>query len=54
MPGREMHTCGRQHVLDEHEDSLLWADLDPLADDVHKLTHSEIGRDEVPTQSIKL
>jgi hypothetical protein len=47
--GEQLPTCGRQDILDEHEDSLLWADLDPLANDVHKLTHSEISRYKVPT-----
>ena len=37
------HTCGWEHILDEHEDGLLRADLDPLADDVHELTHCEIS-----------
>lgn len=49
---REMCTCGRQHVLDEHEDGLLWADLDSLADDIHELTHSEISRHKVPVSSV--
>lgn len=42
------HTCGWQHVLDEHEDGLLGADLDPLANDVNELTHSEISWNQVP------
>ena len=52
--GEQLPTCGRQHILDEHEDSLLWADLDPLANDVHELTHSEISRYKVPTAKRKI
>ena len=44
-------TCGRQDVLHKHEDGLLWADLYPLTNNVHKLTHGQICRDEVPEQS---
>lgn len=38
-------TGGRQHVLDEYEDGLLGAQLDALADDIHKLAHGQVGGD---------
>jgi hypothetical protein len=43
-------TSGRQHVLYKHEDGLLWANPDPLADDVHKLPHSEVSRHQIPAR----
>lgn len=39
--------CRREDLIDEDEDSLLGGELDPLADDVDKLTYSQIRRDKV-------
>ena len=43
-----MLTSGRQHVPNEDEYSLLGAELDALADDIHKLAHRQVGGHEVP------
>lgn len=39
--------CGRQHIIDENEDGLLWRQLDALADDVHELAYCQVGGHEV-------
>ena len=39
--------CRRQHLIDEDEDRFLRGELDPLSDDIDKLSDREIGRDEV-------
>src|SRR5438105_4966072 len=43
-----LRTSRRQHVLDEHEDGLLRADLYPLADDIHELAHSQVCGHQIP------
>ena len=40
-------SSGRQDFIDENEDSLLWGELDPLADDVDKLSNSQVCRDKI-------
>ena len=37
----------RQDLINENEDSLLWGELDALANDVDELANSEVSRDEV-------
>lgn len=37
----------RQDLVDEDEDGLLRRELDALADDIDKLSNSEVGGDEV-------
>eukprot|EP00243_Klebsormidium_subtile_P012889 TRINITY_DN8130_c0_g1_i1.p1 TRINITY_DN8130_c0_g1~~TRINITY_DN8130_c0_g1_i1.p1 ORF type:complete len:105 (+),score=6.33 TRINITY_DN8130_c0_g1_i1:466-780(+) len=39
--------CWWKNIVHEDEDSLLGAQLDPLPDDVHKLTHSQVGRYQI-------
>jgi hypothetical protein len=51
---KNSRTCRWQNVLDEHEDGLLWADLYPLADDVHELPNRQIRRDQVPATAVTL
>lgn len=38
---------GGKDLVDENEDSFLWGELDPLANDIDELTDSEIGRYKV-------
>ena len=38
---------GRKDLVDEDEDSLLWAKLDALPNDIDKLANGEICGDEV-------
>lgn len=38
---------GRQHLINENEDSLLGRQLNALADNVDELTNGEVGRNEV-------
>ena len=38
---------GRQDLIDEDEDGLLGAQLDPLADHVDELADGEVGGDQV-------
>lgn len=33
---------GWQHLIDEDEDGLLWAQLDALADDIDELTDGQV------------
>lgn len=42
-------TCWWKDIVHENEDSLLGAQLDPLPNDVHKLTHSQVSRYQVPS-----
>lgn len=37
-----------KNVLDENEDGFLRTELDPLADNINKLTNSQISWDQVP------
>ena len=41
------HQCSsrRQHLIDEDEDSLLWGELDALADNIYELANCEVGWD---------
>ena len=39
--------CRRQYLVDEDEDRFLRGELDPLSDDIDKLSDREIGRDEI-------
>ena len=41
------HECGsgRQHLINEDKDSLLWRELDALADDINELADGEVGWD---------
>ena len=43
------HQCSsrRQHLIDEDEDSLLWRELDALADNIYELADGEIGWDQI-------
>ena len=47
-PPPRARACRRQHVADEHENSLLGADLDALPNDVNKLADSEVCWHQVP------
>ena len=38
---------GRQDLIDEDEDSLLWAELDSLADNIDELPDGEIRGNQV-------
>jgi hypothetical protein len=40
-------SSGRQDLIDEDEDGLLWRELDPLPDDVYELTDSQVGWDKI-------
>lgn len=41
------HECGsgRQHLINEDEDCLLWGELDALADNINELADGEVGWD---------
>lgn len=43
------HECssGRQDLVDEDEDGLLWRQLDALADYVDKLAYGQVGWDQI-------
>lgn len=47
-------TCWWQNILHKHEDGLLWADLDPLSNDIDKLSHREVGRHKISAHRPKL
>ena len=47
-------TCWWQNILHKHEDGLLWADFDPLSNDIHELSNCEIGRHKVPAQGMTI
>ncbi len=36
-----------QDLIDEDENSLLWGELDALADYVYELAYGEVGRDQI-------
>lgn len=42
-------TCWRQDVLHKHENCLLWADPNPLADNINKLAYCQVPRHQIPT-----
>ena len=41
------HQCGcrRQHLIDKDEYSLLWGELDALADNIYELANGKVGWD---------
>jgi len=43
------HQCcsGRQYLVDENEDGLFWRELDTFANDVHKLSDSQVCGNEI-------
>ncbi len=43
-------TCGRQHVLDKHENGFLRADFDPFADNIHKLSYCQVSWNQIPAE----
>jgi hypothetical protein len=45
-------TCWWQHILHEHEDGLLGADLDPLTDHIDELPHCQVRWHQVPVKQI--
>ena len=50
---RMLLTCRRQDILHKHENCLLWADPNPLADNINKLTYCQVPRHQVPTHEAK-
>lgn len=45
--GRDQCSSRGEHVVHEDEDGLFRGQLDPLADDIDKLSDCEVGRYEV-------
>jgi hypothetical protein len=44
-------TCWWEDIIHKYKDCLFCAQLDPFADDIDKLPHSQVSRNKVPAIS---